>query len=108
METMSVNNDTMKKRILLEELERYGIQSRAGPSLEVPEHTLENLLQEVKNKKATSNSLLNWFMDLYDSMIVDYYTKLTLATVVFFSSFPWAAFFWPPYYYYRGKSDNHT
>jgi hypothetical protein len=40
-------------------------------------------------------------MQDYQSVFADYVFKLTLATVLFFATFPWAALFWPPFLYRR-------
>src|SRR5215211_5610499 len=83
METLSVGNGRRKKKLLLAELERYGVLLKVDEELEVPEDTLERLLQEVKSNQDTSNRSQNWFMNLYESMILDYITKLTVASVFF-------------------------
>jgi hypothetical protein len=104
METLSAGNSEGKNRVLLAELERHGVIPTADEALEVPVNTLERLLQEVKSKhNTTSNRSQNWFMNLYESMILDYITKLNVASVFLFSSNPLAALFWPPYYYYNNK-----
>jgi len=36
--------------------------------------------------------------DLYVSVWADYIHKMAIASVLFFITCPWAAFFWPPYY----------
>jgi hypothetical protein len=101
MEILSVRDDTSKKALLLEELKRYGvIFFNVDEALKAPEYTLERLLQEVKSKQDISTRTQDLFMDVYESMIRDYITKLTVASVFFFSCNPWAALFWPPYYYY--------
>jgi len=72
--------------------------------LKIPENTLERpLQQEVKHTYETSKKSENWFMDLYESITTDYFAKLTVASVFFFSCYPWAALFWPPYYYHNNK-----
>lgn len=103
METLLIGNEKSKKRLLLAELERYGIIFKAKEALEVPKEALERQLQEVKSEQYTSNRPRNWFIDLYESIMLDYIEKLTAATA-FFTSYPRAALFWlPPYYYYNGK-----
>ena len=96
-----------KKRLLLAELDRYGIIFKAEEALEVPKWALERQLQEVKSEQYTSKRPRNWFIDLYESTMLDYIEKLTAATA-FFTSYPWAVLFWPPPYYYynvkRGRS----
>jgi hypothetical protein len=37
-------------------------------------------------------------MQNYESAFADCVFKLTLATVLFFATFPWIALFWPPFY----------
>ena len=107
METLSVGRDKTKKELLLEELERYGIvRSKLGQELEFHEQTLERLLQEAKKSQDPSNSYQSWFTDQYDCIMTDYYTKLTVGTVMFFYFYPWAALFWPPYYYYNKSWKN--
>ena len=86
METLSVGRDKAKKEPLLEELER--------------------LLQEARKSQDPSNSYQSWFTDLYERIMIDYYTKLTVGTVMFFYCYPWAALFWPPYYYYNKSWKN--
>ena len=83
METLSVGNDKRKKALLLAELERYGVISKAAEDLDVSEDMLERLLQEVKGKHDASSKSRNWFIDLYESAIIDYFTILTVATVFF-------------------------
>ncbi len=83
-----------RKRSLLAELERYGVISKVAEDLDVSEDTLERLLQEIKGKHDASNKSRNWFIDLYESAIIDYFTILTVATVFFLSYNPWVAIFW--------------
>lgn len=104
METLSVDNGERSKGLLLEELKRYGVLFKEDEALKASEHKLEKLLQDVKsNQQDTSTLSQISFVDLYESMISDYIHKLTIATVFFFSCNPWAALFWPPYYYYNRK-----
>jgi hypothetical protein len=102
METLLIGNEKRKKKLLLAELERYGIIFKAEQALEVPKDALERQLQEAKNEQTTSNRPRNWFIDVYESITLDYIDKLTTATA-FFTSYPCAALFWPPYYYYNGN-----
>jgi len=44
-------------------------------------------------------------IELYFSTLTDYIYKITAATVLFFISYPWAAFYWPPYYFIRRRLD---
>jgi hypothetical protein len=103
-----VANEKRKKRLLLAELERYGIMFKAEEALKVPEEALERKLQEVKSEQYSSNRPRNWFIELYESIMLDYIDKLTAATG-FFTCYPWAALFWAPYYYYynskKGRSN---
>ena len=104
METLSVDNGERSKGLLLEELERYGVLFKNDEAMKASEHKLERMLQDVKsNQQDTSTLSQISFVDLYESMISDYIHKLTIATVFFFSCNPWAALFWPPYYYYNRK-----
>jgi hypothetical protein len=103
MEILSVGDDTSKKKLLLEELKRYGVIFNVDEALKAPEYTLQRLLQEAKSKKHTSTTTQDLFMDVYESMMRDYITKLTVASVFFFSCYPWAALFWSPFYYYNNK-----
>jgi hypothetical protein len=104
METLSVDNGERTKEPLSEELKRYGVPLKEDEILKASEHELERMLQDVKSKQQdTSTVSQNSFVDLYESMICDYINKLTVATVFFFSCNPWAALFWPPYYYYNKK-----
>jgi hypothetical protein len=41
------------------------------------------------------------FFEMFVSQVVDYVHKATLATIMFFTCWPWAALFWPPYYFMR-------
>ncbi len=82
--------------LLLEELKRYDVIFNVDEALKAPEYTLERLLQEAKSKQDTSTRAQDLFMDVYESIIRDYITKLAVASV-FFSCNPWAALFWPPY-----------
>ena len=103
MEILSVGDDTSKKKLLLEELKRYGVIFNVDEALKGPEYTLQRLLQEAKSKQGTSTTTQDLLMDVYESMIRDSITKLTVASVFFFSCYPWAALFWPPFYYYNKK-----
>ena len=103
MEILSVGDDTSKKRLLSEELKRYGVIFNVDEALKAPEYTLQRLLQEAKSKQHTSSTTQDLFMDVYESMMRDYITKLTVASVFFFSCYPWAALFWPPFYSYNNK-----
>ncbi len=42
---------------------------------------------------------LETFIEWYTSTLTDYIYKMTIASVPFFISYPWAALFWPPYYF---------
>lgn len=44
------------------------------------------------------------FFEWYISATTDFIHKATLATVMFFVSWPWVALFWPPYYFVRRAS----
>ncbi len=103
MEILSFGDDTSKKTLLLEELKRYGVIFNVDEALKAPEYALERLLQEARSKQDISTRTQDLFMDVYESMIRDYITKFTVASVFFFSCNPWAALFWPPYYYYNNK-----
>jgi hypothetical protein len=106
METLSIDNDKIRKGLLLEELKRYGILLKENEALKTSEHKLEKLLQDLKSKQQEEDTSIisqNPFVDLYDSMISNYIHILTVATVFFFLCNPWAALFWPPYYYYNRK-----
>lgn len=109
METsLSVENDDTEKTrkgLVLRELKGYGVKFEEDEALKAPEHTLERLLQEVKSKQDNTSTTQSehLFMDSYESILCDYITKLTVATVFFFSCYPWAALFWPPYYYLNDK-----
>lgn len=106
MEILSIENDERKKRLLLlEELEQHGIILKGDEASKAPESTLERLLQEVKSRQDSSTTQ-DLFMDFYESMVRDYIVKLTIASVFFFSCYPWAALFWPPYYYYNKRSNH--
>ena len=52
-------------------------------ALKAPEYTLERLLQEAKSKQDTLTITQDLFMDVYESMIRDYITKLTVASIFF-------------------------
>jgi hypothetical protein len=47
------------------------------------------------------NELGDTYIQWYSSTLTDYIYKTTIATVLFFISCPWAAFFWPPYYFMK-------
>lgn len=51
-----------------------------------------------KTEKEPEDALFQW----YNSTWTDYIYKMTVASVLFFISYPWAAFLWPPYYFMRG------
>lgn len=46
-----------------------------------------------------TNEIEDPFLKWYTSTLTDYIYKMTIASVLFFISYPWAAFFWPPYYF---------
>lgn len=50
--------------------------------------------------KEPADSVFEW----YSSTWTDYIYKMTIASVLFFISCPWAAFLWPPYYFMRRSS----
>lgn len=83
MEILSVGDDTSKKKLLLEELKRYGVIFNVDEALKAPEYTLQRLLQEAKSKQDTSTTTQDLLMDVYESMIRDSITKLTVASVFF-------------------------
>ena len=107
MESLLIGNEKRKKRLLLEELERYGIIFKAEEALEVPEEALERQLQEVKSKQYTSNRPRNWVVDLYESIMLDYVEKLA-GQLLFSHPILGLLLFWAPFYYYynskRGTS----
>ena len=51
----------------------------------------------MKEERIGENKLFQW----YSSVLTDYIYKMTVATVLFFICYPWAAFFWPPYYFVK-------
>jgi hypothetical protein len=69
METLLIGNEKRKKRLLLAELERYGIIFKAEEALEVPKGALERGLQGVKSEQYISNRPLDWFIDLHESIM---------------------------------------
>jgi hypothetical protein len=89
-----------RRKRLLTELEKYGVQSNHELDL-VQDITLEKVLQILKGNKDTKTVISNddssqW----YASMLADYIYKMTVALVLFFATYPGAAFWWPPYYFY--------
>ena len=104
METLSVEKGKRSEGLLLEELKRLGVLLNEDEAFKASEHELERLLQDMKSKQQnTATTSQNLFVDFYESVISGFINKLTLATVFFFSCNPWAALFWPPYYYYNRK-----
>ena len=57
----------------------------------------------VAEKKAQEEPKDNNPFQLYtytmNDFVCDLIYKTTVATVLFFMSYPWAALFWPPYYF---------
>jgi hypothetical protein len=47
------------------------------------------------------NELEGTFFQWYSSTLTDCIYKMTVASVLFFISYPWAAFLCPPYYFMR-------
>ena len=85
MEILSVGDDTSKKKLLLEELKRYGVIFNVDEALKAPEYTLQRLLQEAKSKQHTSTTTQDLFMDVYESMITRLYYQVNCCQVYFFS-----------------------
>lgn len=108
MKISSVEDDKRgRKRLLLQELEQYGVIFEGDELFKASEYRLERLLQDVKSKQDTlTTQSQDLFMDLYGSIVRDYISKLTVASVFFFSCYPWTALFWPPYYYNNNKRSN--
>jgi hypothetical protein len=46
-----------------------------------------------------ANEIEDPFLEWYTSTLTDYIYKMTIASVLFFISYPWAALFWLPYYF---------
>ena len=57
----------------------------------------EELIMPDTARVAETESENEW-LDRYLSTLTDYTFKMTLASVLFFITYPWAALFWPPYY----------
>jgi hypothetical protein len=59
----------------------------------------EELISSTHEK--SENALEGTFFQWYSSTLTDYIYKMTVASVLFFISYPWAAFLWAPYYFTR-------
>ena len=59
---------------------------------------MEALVVDAEYEKQPSDETYD-VVEHYESIMADYVFKMTIATVLFFATFPWAAMFWPPYYY---------
>ena len=57
-------------------------------------------LEDNQPKKREENTMV----ELYSSIWSDWMFKMTMASMLFLITFPWAAFYWPPYYHDVGRS----
>ncbi len=64
---------------------------------------MEQVTISFGDQKEKEDELKESEPDLHVSVSTDYIYKMTIAMVLFFISYPWAAFFWPPYYYYSAQ-----
>ena len=63
------------------------------------------MIQEMNEKNPdTKEAPYDQLFESYISMTTDYVYKAAFATVMFFMCWPWAALFWPPYYFMRRAS----
>lgn len=56
----------------------------------------------------SENELEGTFFEWYSSTLTDSIYKMTIASVLFFISYPWAAFLWAPYYFMRRWTDERS
>ena len=103
-----------KRKKLAAELEKYGIFLPQIPSdIAVDNAVLERFLDrlgkiygadDLTRKADRTPDAIKW----YTHVTADYVYRMTLASVLFFVTFPWAALWWPPYYFYyhRPLSDH--
>jgi hypothetical protein len=104
MEEIVLNSGKDRKR-LIAELEKYGITLPQPPGgMAVDNAVLEQFLdklgkiygaEDLSRKVDRTPNAIEW----YTQLTADYVYKLTLASVLFFVTFPWAALWWPPYYF---------
>jgi hypothetical protein len=106
MEEIVLDSGKERER-LLAELEKYGIilpQTASGTAVDnaVLRRFLDKLGQiygkaDLSKKADRTPDPIEW----YTQLTADYVYKLTLASVLFFVTFPWMAFWWPPYYFHH-------
>lgn len=60
-------------------------------------------MDETRNPD-TKEASYDQLFESYISVTTDYVYKATIATIMFFTCWPWAALFWPPYYFMRRTS----
>ena len=94
-----------RKKRLIAELEKHG--ARVDPALgAMQDADLEELLRILKSKNAgtdisdSEGAYANYSYPSYAAMLADYIHKVTIASVLFFATYPWAALWWPPFYFY--------
>jgi len=106
MEEILLDSEKERQR-LLAELKKFDVVPQATGSLAVDNAVLRQYLDKLEkiydpanlNRKADRISgPFEWYTDVAADLVF----KTTLASVLFFASFPWAALWWPPFYiYYR-------
>lgn len=98
---------------MLAELETYGIVLKPTENV-LKDAVLERLLHElrrgsddivVETKSTNNNMAVTNAYDHYTAIAIDNISKLFIASLLFFSSYPWMTLWWlPPLYdYYRIK-----
>jgi uncharacterized PurR-regulated membrane protein YhhQ (DUF165 family) len=56
-------------------------------------------LTKPSTDQVEENELGETFIEWYALTLTDYIHKMTIASVLFFITYLWMAFFWPPYYF---------
>jgi hypothetical protein len=69
---------------------------------------MEEELTIPSTDQKSENEPEDTFFQWYSSILTDYIHKMTIASVLFFVSYPWAAFLWAPYYFMRRWTDERS
>jgi len=93
------------RKILLAELEKYGVILPLTERDTMDISVLRKLVDSLKDSplRYSANKDPVDAFEWYRAM-ADYIGKLTIASVLFFCINPWAALWWPHFYFYRQRT----
>jgi len=67
--------------------------------------TVVSVAEKKTQEEPKDNNPYQSYSSIMTDFVCDVIYKTTLATILFFMSYPWAALFWPPYYFMKRQNE---